>query len=188
MHMNMEIMVRMFCIIAREEPWFQWEVDAGGANLSESFFFSIGAFPDKTKGYISSTSFYIKKNVTEAKTESTSLSLATSEPLYAQPASVGSATVGLAVGLSIAFLIIAAGVSFVFYRRSRRKVTQKKSPTIDSEQALEVREYAAVPQVVRRSDSPVELPAVKDSVELAGSTHTRRGVEEQDEWVQSTRT
>jgi len=96
------------------------------------------------------------------------------------------------VGLSIAFLIIAAGVSFVFYRRSRRKWTEKKSPTTDSEQALEVREYAAVPQVgfgeVRRSDSPVELPAVKDSVELAGSTHTRRGVAEQDEWVQSTRT
>ncbi|KAF2830756.1 hypothetical protein CC86DRAFT_166945 [Ophiobolus disseminans] len=199
--------------------WFAWTIDGINANLSIPFVFSVMAPSGPGAGYFISTSFYItKKEVAApsvkptARSTTSSLSglptIATLRPTPTLPTGSDSSrdgvsgsfslassgidketVIGLTVGLSIAFLVILAGITFILLRRWKRKQIEKTSLKTPSTE--ETQEYMALSPGVyegssntRRTPSPVELPAQREDAELPVPRNMSHEVDDQDEWVQ----
>jgi len=107
--------------------------------------------------------------------------------------------IGLSVGLTLSSLLTLVGLVFFVLKRRQRRAAKDANPTpppTGGEEAPETQEYMYMRHSmyagVSEMESPsslVELPAMKDSVELPASRHVdaAHAVEEQDEWAQGTR-
>lgn len=182
----------------KRSGWYLWTVEhASSANLSNPYQFAMGAWPDPSGGYLTSTSFYIRKkelatSTTPTAEQSPGLPTLGYNPLVdGKPPSSGSASnglprkaiAGLVVGFTFALLIITAGIIFILLKRRNRNArkdptdaTATHDPTSDKE-VLQVEDHTYVPQEMyaQRLDSPVELAAPRDDVELPTSRSSVEG-------------
>ena len=201
----------------RSTPWYQWKVDAIGGNLSNPFSFGIFGAPDTDEGYFFSTSFYITRKDAETSSSrsistptlsSSSSSIRSILPTLATTRTLPNPsdeatrfsleseshgvdrklTLGLGIGLGGAFLIIVAGLVFVFWKRHQRKAANKAaatcSPTV-VEEAPETREYKPVPHKVYAGTS--DMGGSGSHVDMPVLRNMAHAVEYQDEWIQSAR-